>query len=92
MKDSRFQFQPWYVKAWRWLRWKSLFTLLAIICIARWLATGAKPLVVDSGLYCHRFSRRWTLRHIVSLHRGRADARMGNYVTSEELIASLGGR
>jgi hypothetical protein len=38
--DKRYQFQPWWVKAYRWLKFKPIYTAGAVMHICLWLIDG----------------------------------------------------
>jgi len=72
--DSRYQFQKWYVKCYRWLRWKPWYAMLALYF---WFF--GKYL----GYPRYSLSRYW------SISMGLADLDMKHYYTLEETINIL---
>jgi len=82
--DDRYQFQPLYVRAYRWLRWKPMYCIVALVSIIRWLAGGAK---VDDGISLDRFE---VIGNIWTCKMSSACFRMGHWYTTEEVFKELG--
>jgi len=36
MKDDRYQFQPWYIKTYRWLRYVPFYSCWGLYAVGRW--------------------------------------------------------
>lgn len=79
---NRYQFKPWYIKVYRWLRWKPLYSFMAICQITKWLLTGAKP--------DEYFSRAGTAELIWTVHQARAEMKMLFFHTHDEVRERLG--
>jgi hypothetical protein len=81
--DNRYQFQPGYIKVYRWLRWRPYWALKATWVILRWLASGAR--VHEDGFPCER-SRRWYAKFLWTIHRSLAECSMRHVWTMEEVM------
>lgn len=83
--QNRYQFQPWYVKLYRWLRWKPYWTVRSVIVFVLWVADGQRAAeFVDGG----RMTREETAWAIWS-ERNLADFQMGHYWSIKECIEHL---
>lgn len=82
MSDDRYQFQPWYTKAYRWLRWKPWFTLLFPLEVLRWVLKGC-PRMLPKKMFN---GKRKDLSVLWSINRGRCAVRMRHVWTTEEMI------
>lgn len=72
---DRYQFQPWHIKAMRWIIWKPLYALLAIY----WIVRGCRTQFPDCDI------SYWEIA------LSCADNRMGHYWTHEEMNALFSG-
>jgi hypothetical protein len=81
MNDSRYYFQPWHVKVYRWLRWKPQHACYALLEIAKWLTTGAKT-------FSHLAmpTRRDVVAFIWRSRMSTADIEMGRWKTIYEIM------
>lgn len=86
MKDSRYQFQPWPIKAYRWLRWRPYYALRAYLSLAWWFCRGAH--ILDQWLP-YLPTRRAYAEHILAMSRSFAAMKMQDFSTTEELLGSL---
>jgi hypothetical protein len=88
MNDSRYQFQPWPIKAYRWLRWVPLYACVAAWRVALWAITGARVPLDDPWPY----DRLRYCGHIWRATMSLALFEMGNWVTLDEAMAELRAR
>lgn len=91
MTDDRYQNQNFIVRAYRWLRWKPAYAILASYRVARWALRGCKPITWDTpdedGWPVE--TRRSTLECIWGTTMGTASIRMKHYYTLEEVLGDL---
>jgi len=86
MTDTRYQFQPWYVKLGRWLRWRPAYSVLALIHLIWWALKGAP---VPEDMRCI-FPTRWSMaKSAWTCWSSRAQAKMGWLYTTEEVLTYL---
>ena len=76
---DRYQYQPWYVKLWRWrfmipTYHRALFD---------WWPNRGKPMFNDPEC------RNWTYRDFLSLEKGMANSKMKWYYTMDEVKEHL---
>lgn len=84
---GRYQFQPWYVKAYRWVRWRPVFALRAIVNTLHWLITGARIQRPVAGVL---YRSRWAyLRGIWEINKSLAEYNMGAWKTLDECLAEI---
>jgi hypothetical protein len=83
-KDNRYQNRNILVKAYRWLRYKPLYALLAVYNIIKY---GLKLKTEDS---CFT-SRRNYAGFIWDCYMGAAEMKMQYYYTCEEVFGELDG-
>lgn len=79
---DRYQFQPWCVKAYRWLRHKPAGTLYACRLFIGWAVQGlpvAQPFK----------SKREVAAHIWMIGRSTAAMKMGHYWHHDEVVSEL---
>ncbi len=86
--DDRYQNQSRLVQAYRWLRWRPWYALLASLCVAHWLFSGAK-LPVDVYGASWLPNRRVYVAHIWMIFRSYANMRMGHWYTTEEVLNEI---
>ncbi len=88
---ERWQFQPWYIKVYRWSRYIVPSYFVGVYRIVVWLCHGAAPVVFegDDEFPELRFTRWETFKHIWTCTRSIASIDAGNYMTTKELIDSL---
>lgn len=81
---DRYQFQPWYIKAYRWLRYKPYWMWCGWTMIFAWLRGGAQV---------HRpwRSRRELAAHLWTINLSMADIEMGHLYTLEEVKHEVDG-
>ena len=84
--DDRFQFQSWYVRWYRWLRYQPFAVSGFCRDMFWWLVVGAPRFDVEAGW---TYSRLRTVKHMWTMRRARAALRMRWYQTTDELIAKL---
>lgn len=81
--DNRYQFQPRYIKVYRWLRWRPYWALRATWVILRWVLSGAR-LYVKEPPWC---MTRWSyVKFIWGIHRSLAECSMRHLYTMEEVM------
>lgn len=83
---DRYQFQPWYVKAYRWLRYKPGGWLYVLRISAIWLSHG---LSMSAEMRMYFKTRRNYIAHVLMVGDSRAAMNMGHYWTHQEVIAEL---
>lgn len=82
---DRYQFQPWYVKAYRWLRYKPGGWYYACWLLAGWVIQGM-PVAYPFK------TRREVAAHIWMIGRSTSAMNMGHYWEHREIIAQLRSR
>lgn len=82
-RDDRYQFQPWYVKAWRWVLYRPIFAIQAWWHLSCWAATGAR-IPDESREYFP--TRREFVEHVWTVNRSRASFRMRHWYTTDEAM------
>jgi hypothetical protein len=82
--DSRYQFQPWPVKALRWLRYMPLAYVKATCGTIQWAWHGCQ---VTPEQFDWAPTKREMVRAIFECKRGQAQIDMGAYWTGEEVVA-----
>lgn len=86
MCDDRYQFQPWIVKAWRWLQWRPLYFVLACL----WMPVAFVAVWFVDPWPCQT---RWeTLASVWRQFGAKAEYRMGHWWTLDEIIDDLAGQ
>ena len=86
---DRWQFQPPYVKVYRWLRFIFPAWFVLAYRVARWLLSGAKGEDLSTEEDNWVMSRWETLGLIKSCTIGMAECRAGHWYTTEEVIGDL---
>lgn len=97
--DDRYQFQPRYVQAYRWLRYVPYWYVCGLIAVARWwlfdrtipaidLREAYRP---DDKIPPTRtmplFKNNWQMaNHIMQIHRSMASGKMKHYWTLREVL------
>jgi len=74
---DRYQHQRWYVKAYRWLRWRPLYAVLALRAMARSKEDRAFMWRIYAGLADVKMKHYYTLEEA----RERIDERLSNKTT-----------
>lgn len=77
--DKRYQFQPFYVRWYRWLKWKPLYWIKALLHIGTWAWQGGSL----PSWWCG--SRRNYAEDLLAISMSEADFRMGYYWYDDEL-------
>jgi hypothetical protein len=84
--ETRYQDASWYVKLYRWLRYKPVYTALFAWDILLWILCGAKLTEDDKVWFVNR---RGYIQHAWMCYMSIADSKMIHYWTLEEIIADL---
>jgi hypothetical protein len=95
--DDRYQFQPWYIKAKRWLQWRPLYLARTGWHVLGWIVRGARPVSwtpakdADTGeeIPGYTETRRETFGHIIGINRSMAQMKMRHYFTADEVLEDL---
>jgi hypothetical protein len=83
MKDDRYQYQTRFVKCCRWLRWKPLYSVIAVWAILRWLLTSRQvPFWHRPGCFAY-------VKFIWKLYLGMAATGMRHVYTIEEIVRRM---
>jgi len=77
--DDRYQFQPFYIKCARWLRWMPFYYFVAA---KKW---------VKNTTY-KKDKRYFSIKEIFSVHRGIAQCKMKHYYTTDEAFNDIRGK
>lgn len=80
--DTRYQFSPLYVRAWRRLVFMPPTYAVALFNLSKWIASGAK---CDESFPTRREMAEFIWQSTLSM----GHMRMGWYWTTDEVIASL---
>lgn len=86
MNDTRYQHQPWYIKTYRWLRWRPWYWVKVWFVITGWAIRGAKPLRWGEGENAFGFDRWHSIEHFLIMYKGLAECKMQHYYTTEEVF------
>ena len=90
---DRWQFQPRYVKIYRWWRYIFPAWFVFLYRIASWVICGAQQMDIgDDVIPRWKISRKETFGLIRRATFGMAQVRAGRYVTSDELTQNLKDR
>lgn len=91
MSNDRYQFQPWYIKTYRWLRWRPVFALKFLWWLILWGSDGftQPPGYGDVFRGRQKWSRYWHLKHYWTMSISMAQQKMKHYHTTEEIIYAL---
>jgi hypothetical protein len=89
MTDTRYQFQPWYVKAYRQLRHRPKWLTLFVWWVICWVWRGCQIPGRDWPWFP---TRRSYLAHLWVLSRSHASADMRHLYTFPELMDRLKAR
>lgn len=82
--DNRYQFQPWYIKVYRWVRWYPWHYLIATYVIGKWLIiTGGKIPQEETNEF---LTRTAYIKHLWRLLISLAHMKMQYYYTMEEVL------
>lgn len=84
--DNRYQFQPLYIKTYRWLRYKPVYFVYGICLVVKWICTGMKVMNYGEGFPA---GRKETLRIIWQVNKSNCEYNMKAYWTTAELISQL---
>ena len=100
MKDTRYQFQPWYVKLWR-RRWYLWYYLMGVYRTVEWITLGCqRNKWVDERqdtagnlyIYSIEYDSRWnTLKFLWDAIPSYAQYKMEWYYTLDEIISLANG-
>ncbi len=82
MSEERYQFQPWPIKAYRWVRYRPKVLAMFSWWTLRWLLSGAQPGDCET--------RQQTLAMFWGVAVGTTDIDMGRWHTLEEVRQELG--
>lgn len=90
--DDRYQHQTQLVKAYRWLRWKPLYFVIAFLHVARWFIHGMRPMTLPADESCPEFiySRLDTCKCIWALGTSTAEVKMKHYYSIDETLERWG--
>lgn len=82
-QTNRYQYQSKFIKSLRWLKWKPLYSLIAIWYILWWLCKGAS---------FYWFPNRGSfLKHIWCCYQSLASMKMQHYYTIDEVFNDCRG-
>lgn len=82
--DDRYQFQPWYIKLYRRLRWCPQYYLLACYIIVKWAITFRGQIPPDERDWF--LSRLDYVKHLWRLVASLGDMKMKHYYTLDEVM------
>lgn len=87
---NRYQNQTRLVKAYRWLRWKPLYSAKFCLAVASWALKGAplpEPVTFNDGRVVQFHpTRRSVIRHLQQYYRSLAGMEMQHWFTLDECI------
>jgi hypothetical protein len=83
MKDTRYQFQPWYIRTYRWLRWRPWYYILVSYVLYRWCLNGSKIPPEEEDWFT---SRAAYINHILRCYSSLAHMKMEYYWTMDEVL------
>lgn len=89
--EDRYQFQTWYVRVWRRLRYQPLGLLFFAWCVLRWALVGFQredAVTFDDGVTARR-TRLETLKSLWMVCESRWHFAAGRWITEEEAISDL---
>lgn len=82
--DNRYQFQPWYIKLYRRLRWYPTYWVFAWYIIVKWFITFRGQIPPEERNW---FLNRWDYtKHLWGLIISLAHMKMKYYYTIEEVM------
>jgi hypothetical protein len=91
--QDRYQFQPFYIKAYRWLRWRPFFAAKAVVMIARWLIFSRQIPNHRAWRIGQNADPRFRYLKSIWFHcMGVCDVRMRWYYTTAEVMQELADR
>lgn len=89
MSDARYQFQSWYVKAWRQVRYRPIGWFLGAFDIARWIWVDdcyiAPEMRVHFGGHWGWPNRKF-MRHLWEMRQSEAAFKMQWYFSADEVF------
>lgn len=89
---DRYKFQPWYVKAYRWVRFKPAAFVRFLYLLVSWAFHGCPAMEyadLSGRLRKMKHGRRRMVSHFWISCQSLAEYRMRHYVTIEELLAEI---
>jgi hypothetical protein len=84
--EDRYQFQPWYIKTYRWLRWRPVYGCLALAHIFVWWFIDGKIPVEEQGWFVNKWQ---FVKFLWRLSLSDASMKMKHYYTMDEVITEL---
>ncbi len=85
-ESTRWIYQPWYVKVYRWFRYIPLAYAIVFFDLNCWACAGARPLKIDEDCVLSRWE---TIEHILTVRLSLASSDMGRCESAVELLRSL---
>jgi hypothetical protein len=79
--DNRYQYQPWYIKLWRWIRYMPLAYLTYWYILITWKLKGSK---IEEGDWFQ--TAKSFCYHLKTMCTCYAEMKMKWYYTIEEII------
>jgi hypothetical protein len=83
----RYQESPWFIRVYRWLRWRPLYAVKTWLAVRRWKKAGSN--LAPTAFVFFKTPEQYK-EFIGILYRGAAEMKMQYYYTHEEVRKELG--